>query len=406
MLTDIHGPNLTIRGAPTTEEDERSLVNSLDDTPAFQPVMDLNDNDCRGLIHSSHRGMRVGRGAEAEVRLSPHPAYVIKAMAEGHEPSLAKEAARLCRLPRFHFFPQIYAATWDRCLTPRFRRLPFELLTQEHLPKLFGDVSAALRVLHANNIVHADVHLDNIMLRPWPPGFVLIDLASCTGESVYPLELGFGVPGKGGAMFTPPHEQLRPPMRTPAGDFYRFAKSLQKLPSKRRQLGDLARAPRHIRKEIEYWLERSAHPLPPRPKSILPGSSWRNSSQDCVVVVNAWLWERQGDVVDTTAICTKDSDRFGNRDGEFAPEADGEDDVGTWERSAISARFFLVGKLRTKSSTYRHIFEEVHPFRTYGNDDGYLRAVTPQPPRETLQGVWRDPPSTASAGTSDAPHPG
>ena len=197
--------------------------------------MDLNENDCRGLIRSSHRGMRVGKGAEAEVRLSPHPAYVIKAMAEGHEPSLAKEAARLSRLPRFHFFPLIYAATWDRCLMPR--------LTQEHLPKLFGDVSAALQVLHLNNIVHADVHLDNIMLRPWPPGFVLIDLASCTGESVYPLELGFGVPGKGGAMFTPPHEQLRPPMRTPAGDFYRFAKSLQKLPSKCRQFGDLSRAP-------------------------------------------------------------------------------------------------------------------------------------------------------------------
>ena len=273
----------------------------------------------------------------------------------------------------------------------RFRRLPFELLTQEHLPKLFGDVSAALRVLHAHNIVHADVHLDNIMLRPWPPGFVLIDLASCMGESVYPLELGFGVPGKGGAMFTPPHEKLRPPMRTPAGDFYRFAKSLQQLPSKCRKLGDFARGPRHVRKEVEYWLERSEHPLPPRPKSILPGGSWRNSSQDCVVVVSAKLWGRQGDVVETTAIYSKDSDRFGNRDGEFAKEAD------------------LVGKLLTKSSTYRHVFEEVHPFRTYGNDDGYLRmesAVAPQPPphppREALQGVWRDPPSTASVGTSIA----
>ena len=198
---------------------------------------------------------------------------------------------------------------------------------------------------------------------------------------MYPLELGFGVPGKGGAMFTPPHEQLRPPMRTPAGDFYRFAKSLQKLSSKCRQFGDLARAPKHIRKEIKYWLERSAHPL--------PGGSWRNSSQDCVAVVNARLWGRQGDVVDTTAICTKDSDRFG--------------------KGALShfGALLPVGKVRTKSSTYRRIFEEVHPFRTYGNDDGYLRmesAVTPQPPpnppREALQGVWRDPPSTTSAGTS------
>ena len=207
MLSDIHGPNLTIRRACTAEEDERSLVKALDDilhAPAFQPVMDLNDNDCRGLLRSSHRGTRVGKGAEAEARLSPHPAYVIKAMMEGHEAPLAKEAARLCRLPRFHFFPQIYASTGDKCLMPRFYGLPFEHLTQEHLPKLFGDVSAALRVLHLNNIVHADVRLDSIMLRPWPPGFVLIDLASCRGESVYPLELGFGVPDKGGALFIIP----------------------------------------------------------------------------------------------------------------------------------------------------------------------------------------------------------
>ena len=129
-----------------------------------------------------------------------------------------------------------------------------------------------------------------------------------------------------------------------------------------------------------------------------------------MVVVKAKLWGCQGDVVDTTATYSKDSDRYGrcgNRDGEFAPEADGDDDVGTWERSAVVARFFLVGKLRTKGSTYRRIFEEVHPFRTYGNDDGYLRmesAVAPQPPpnppREALQGVWKDPPPAASTAPS------
>ena len=133
MLSDIHGP-----------------------TPAFQPVMDLCDNDCRGLIHSTHRGVRVVRD---------------QSNGRGPRSPLAKEHARLRRLPRFHFLPQFYAKTWDKCLMPRFRRLPFELLTQEHLPKLLGDVSAALRVLHAHNIVHADVRLDNIMLRPWPPGF-------------------------------------------------------------------------------------------------------------------------------------------------------------------------------------------------------------------------------------------
>ena len=65
------------------------------------------------------------------------------------------------------------------------------MLRPEHWPKLYSDISGALRVLHAHNIVHADVHVENIMLRGWPAGFVLIDLASCTGESIYPLELGY-----------------------------------------------------------------------------------------------------------------------------------------------------------------------------------------------------------------------
>ena len=200
---------------------------------------------------------------------------------------------------------------------------------------------------------------------------------------VYPLELGFGVPGKGGALLTLHMSNfvhrcaLRLATSTASPSLFKiFPRSAVSLETSHEPQGTFARR----LSTGSSAVRTPSHPGQSPYCLVAPGAT---PSQDCVVVINARLWGRQGDVVDTTAVCSKDYDRFGNRDGEFAPEADGEDDVGTWERSAISARFFLIGRLRTKGSTYRHIFEEVHPFRTYGNDDGYLRmesAVTPQPP--------------------------
>ena len=49
-------------------------------------------------------------------------------------------------------------------------------------------------------------------------------------------------------------------------------------------------------------------------------------------------------------------------------------------------------------------FDEVLPFRTYGNDDGFLKlesAIAPRPPpppRERLQGVWKDIPAAGEQG--------
>ena len=75
-----------------------------------------------------------------------------------------------------------------------------------------------------------------------------------------------------------------------------------------------------------------------------------------------------------------------------------------WERSAIRATFYLVAKLKTRGSHHRVTFDEVLPFRTYSNDDGFLKlesAVAPRPPpppRERLQGVWREFPEAGATG--------
>ena len=78
-------------------------------------------------------------------------------------------------------------------------------------------------------------------------------------------------------------------------------------------------------------------------------------------VVSAKLWGRHGDINEATAIYGRDMDRFGNGDGALVPEAQGAEDIGTWERSAICAKFYLVGKLKTRGSHHRPVFEEVLP---------------------------------------------
>ena len=91
--------------------------------PLFHPMVELCEHDARDILYSDFKGTRVGHGAESVVRLSPHPAYVIKTMKEGHEPSLAQEHKRLKKLPKFSFFPQFHAKLWDKCLMPCFLKL-------------------------------------------------------------------------------------------------------------------------------------------------------------------------------------------------------------------------------------------------------------------------------------------
>ena len=151
-------------------------------------------------------------------------------------------------------------------------------------------------------------------------------------------------------------------------------------------------------------MQEAELPAPARPASAIPEGSWRGSALDYVLVVNAKIWSSRGEACDATAVYRRDTDRFANHDGHLAPEPAGEDDIGSWERTAIRATFYLVAKLKTRGSQHRMTFDEVLPFRTYGNDDGFLKlesAIAPRPPpppRERLQGVWKDIPAAGEQG--------
>ena len=139
--------------------------------------------------------------------------------------------------------------------------------------------------------------------------------------------------------------------------------------------------------------------MPARPASAIPEGSWRGSALDYVLVVNAKIWSSRGEACDATAVYRRDTDRFANHDGHLVPEPAGEDYIGSWERTAIRATFTW-----WPSCQHRMTFDEVLPFRTYGNDDGFLKlesAIAPRPPpppRERFQGVWKDIPAAGEQG--------
>ena len=59
---------------------------------------------------------------------------------------------------------------------------------------------------------------------------------------------------------------------------------------------------------------------------------------------------------------------------------DGLQGTGSWENSAISARFFLKCQLRTCGRFARTIYQEIFPWQAYSNQDGYLVPANPPPP--------------------------
>ena len=138
-------------------------------------------------------------------------------------------------------------------------------------PSDHGGHSAQVRHLHRAHIVHADVHADNVMLRANPACFVLIDYSGCTGDSVYPLHLGYGASGYGGATHRPPTE----PVRTAHGDYYRLARTILKQlyigpePFKRRHSDKDSSLPSHLDKELRTWLG---------PTTPFPPGSWQDSA--------------------------------------------------------------------------------------------------------------------------------
>ena len=144
--------------------------------------------------------------------------------------------------------------------------------------RLKYDISAASEMLHRAHIVHADIHADNVMLRTDPACLVLIDYAGCTGDSVYPLHLGYGASGYGGVTHRPPTLESSPdPVRTAYGDYYRLARTIMKQlyigpePSKRKHTDKDTALPTHFwAKNYPHGLTGTTWPRPPSPASPFP----------------------------------------------------------------------------------------------------------------------------------------
>ena len=354
--------------------------------------------------------------------LPDHPDLVVKQFNDAEKYMAQREFIRLARPPPLATLAEVFFQSGPLSLMPRYLPVHVPSLTSAHVLRLKEDVTSALSALHTTGIVHADVHLDNVMVNPGPVCYVPIDLGGTAGESLFPLALGFGAPGQGGDKHRPPHEEDLPPRRTVPGDFFRLARTIQKdiLCHRcwRQADGTLTHAPKlpkHVRAELTQWVLAANVAQPTWPTSAFPGGSWRETANNPAVMVQAGLWDSQGRTCIDTAEFTETDQHFGNQDGRFVLETHPTDPghSGSWEQSAAFARYYLKASLRTMGTHNRAIFVEISPFYQYSNQDGFLVrefAAPPPPPPErpdspaasaapassppvssSLQGIWAAP---------------
>ena len=159
-------------------------------------------------------GQATCKGNSSEVHAcQSDPRFVIRTVRQQDEVEWQRELSRLKRVPALSVIATIFATSGRRSLMPRLWPVPRGALRTTEVIRLKYDISAALEMLHRAHIVHADVHADNIMLRADPACFVLIDYSGCAGNSVYPLHLGYGASGYGGATHRPPTLESPPGAR-------------------------------------------------------------------------------------------------------------------------------------------------------------------------------------------------
>ena len=211
--------------------------------------------------------------------------------------------------------------------------------------------------------------------------YVLIDYAGCSGDTVYPLKLGYGAIGFGG------HEADPNPVRTAYGDYYRLAQCIKFHLSRgeRPHEGSRKRTktlPHHVDKELQHWIDWEALPIPHSPSSPFPPCTWIQTAINPQVLVTAFLWNDTGSISRDSAIFKSPDHKLGNQNGTFMDEEVGgvAQGTGSWERSATFAKFFLQGALRTCGTHERAFCQEIFPWQAYTNDDGYLVAENPPPP--------------------------
>ena len=383
------------------------MAQSLLDDPSMPAPASLQTPPAdvlRALMSGNIAGQAIGKGNSAEVHAcQSNPRFVIRTVREQDEVEWQRELSRLRRVPALSVITTVFATSGRSSLMPRLWPIPRGALRTPEVIRLKYDISAALEMLHRSHIVHADIHAGNLMLRAEPPCFVLIDYSGCTGDSVYPLHLGYGAFGYGGATHRPPTLESEPaPVRTAHGDYYRLANTILKQlhigpeQSKRKHTDKDNSLPTHLDKELRLWLDRDQWPQPPSPTSPFPPGSWKDSAISPSVILHASLWRANGEIKQDTAVFTSPDSKFGNSNGTLVPEGvaqNGLQGTGSWENSAISARFFLKCQLRTCGRFARTIYQEIFPWQAYSNQDGYLIPANPPPP---------PPPPPTSAESSTA----
>ena len=371
-----------------------AMAQSLLDDPSMPtpaPLQTPPADALRALMSGNIAGQAIGKGNSSEVHAcQSNPRFVIRTVRQQDEVEWQRELSRLRRVPALSVITTVFATSGRSSLMPRLWPIPRGALRTTEVIRLKYDISAALEMLHRSHIVHADVHADNLMLRAEPPCFVLIDYSGCTGDSVYPLHLGYGASGYGGATHRPPTLESSPaPVRTAHGDYYRLARTILKQlyigpePSKRKHSDKDSSLPSHLDKELRTWLERDQWPRPPSPTSPFPPGSWKDSAISPSIILHASLCKANGEVKQDTATFTSPDCKFGNSNGTLVLEGaanDGMQGTGSWEKSAISARFFLKCQLRTCGRFARTIYQEIFPWQAYSNQDGYLVPSNPPPP--------------------------
>ena len=303
------------------------------------------------LMSGNIAGQAIGKGNSSEVHAcQSNPRFVIRTVRQQDEVEWQRELSRLRRVPALSVITTVFATSGRSSLMPRLWPIPRGALRTTEVIRLKYDISAALEMLHRSHIVHADVHAHNLMLRAEPPCFVLIDYSGCTGDcllaSPWLRSLGLWRCDS-----PPPTLESSPaPVRTAHGDYYRLARTILKQlyigpePSKRRHSDKDTSLPSHLDKELRTWLERDQWPRPPSPTSPFPPGSWKDSAVSPSIILHASLWRANGEVKQDTATFTSPDSKFGNSNGTLVPEGvanDGLQGTGSWENSAISARFFL-----------------------------------------------------------------
>ena len=370
------------------------MAKSLLDDPSMPAPAQLQSPPAevlRTLMVGNAAGQAIGKGNSSEVHAcQSDPRFVIRTVRQQDEVEWQRELSRLKRVPALSVITTIFATSGRSSLMPRLWPIPRGALRTTEVIRLKYDISAALEMLHRAHIVHADVHADNVMLRADPACFVLIDYSGCTGDSVYPLHLGYGASGYGGVTHRPPTLESPPaPVRTAHGDYYRLARAILKQlyigpePSKRKHSDKDSSLPSHLDKELRTWLARDQWPRPPGPTSPFPPVPGRTLRISPTITMHASLWKANGEVKYDTATFTSPDSKFGNSNGTLVPEGeanDGMQGTGSWEKSAISARFFLSCQLRTCGRFARTIYQEIFPWQAYSNQDGYLVPSNPPPP--------------------------